>query len=97
MRAKSIFVVLVVFGLLGAVGFTASAAERTQAASDHVTLTSSGQSATAPQVMDRGGKDSGHDHGHGRGDGAECIAFEKVLVGPVCIEVENVLSNILTS
>jgi hypothetical protein len=47
--------------------------------------------------MDRGGKDSGHDHGHGRGDGAECIAFEKVLVGPVCIEVENVLSNILTS
>jgi hypothetical protein len=96
MRAKAIVVVIVVFGLVGAVGFTASAAERTKAASDHVTLTSSGRTATAPHVMSRGHEkgEKGHRHGHGE---AECIAFRKVLVGPVCVEVGDVLSNILTN
>ena len=96
MRAKAIVVAVVVFGLVGAVGFTASAAERTKAASDHATLTSSGQTATAPHVMNRGHDKGDHGHRHGH-EGAECIAFEKVLVGPVCVEVGDILSNILTN
>jgi hypothetical protein len=83
MRAKTAFVAFVVFGLLGAVGFTASAAERVQ---------------TAPQVLDRGhGSGNGHDHGNGNGDEGKCIAEDKALIGPVCVKVEDVISNILTN
>ncbi len=87
MRAKVSIVVLVVFGLLGAAGLTASAAERPQAAKDRFV------------VMDRGNHDHDYDHdGKGKGKGGgECIAFEKVLIGPVCVEVEDVIADILTS
>jgi hypothetical protein len=44
--------------------------------------------------MDRG---HGKGHDHDKGHGAECIAFEKVLIGPVCVEVGDILSNILTN
>jgi hypothetical protein len=97
MRAKAIIVAVVVFGLVGAVGFSASAAERAKAASDDVTLTSGGQTATGPEVMMRRGDDKDHGKRHGHKKEAECIAFEKVLVGPVCVEIGDILSNILTN
>ncbi len=84
MRAKVSVVVLVVFGLLGAAGLTASAAERPQAAKDRFV------------VMDRDGHYD-HDHhkgakkGKGKGKAPECVAFE-VLVGPVCVEIGDILS-----
>ena len=79
MRAKASVVVFVMFGLLGAVGSTASAAERVQA---------------APQVQDRGHRDGDH-HGHdGKG---WCVAEEETVVGPVCVNVEDVLTDILST
>lgn len=47
------------------------------------------------QVADRG---SGG-HGGGHDDDAECIAEDEVVVGPVCVEVEDVdvLSDILAT
>lgn len=50
--------------------------------------------ATAFQVADRGNGDHG-----GHDDDAECIAEDEVVVGPVCVEVEDVdvLSDILAT
>ena len=46
------------------------------------------------QLADRGG-----DQDHGHDDDAECIAEDEVVVGPVCVEVEDVdvLSDILAT
>jgi hypothetical protein len=37
-----------------------------------------------------------HDHEHGRA-GDRCVAEREVLIGPVCVTVNDVLSDILTT
>ena len=95
MRAKVSAVVLVVFGLLGAVVITASAADRAQVAGDDIVLTNAGDTVSGGMVTpaDRG---KGHDHDHDGGD-PECIAEDEVVVGPVCVEVDDVISDILST
>ena len=79
MRAKIISVVFVVFGLLGAVAVSASAADRAQVAGDHATLSSSGAEAVGAQPANREddgdkGEDEGHhDEGDGDSDGEGCL------------------------
>jgi hypothetical protein len=94
MRARVICVVFVVFGLVGTVAVSASAADRARPA-DHATLTAAEDSASSVGMapMDRG-----HDHGdHGHGvHGDRCVSEGDTLVGPVCVTVNDVLSNILT-
>ncbi|MGH9038545.1 MAG: hypothetical protein ACRD0O_22535 [Acidimicrobiia bacterium] len=96
MRAKVAVVVLVAFGLLGAVVITASAADRAQVASDDIVLTDAGNMVSSPVVpMDRGDDDSDSDN-----DDAECIAEDEVLVGPVCVDADVItveLEDILTT
>ena len=96
MRAKVAVVVLVVFGLLGAVVITASAADRAQVASDDIVLTDAGNMVNSPVVpMDRGKGDHDSDN-----DDAECIAEDEVLVGPVCVDADVItveLEDILTT
>ena len=94
MRAKVVVVVLVAFGLLGAVG-TAQAADHPQVANDAIVLTDTGNTISSPVVpMDRG---------HGDSDSAdedECIAEDEVLVGPVCVDGDIItveLEGILTT
>lgn len=97
MRAKLAVVVLVTFGLLGAVVITASAADRAQVASDDIVLTDAGNMVSSPVVpMDRG---HGGDHDSDNDD-AECIAEDEVLVGPVCVDADIItveLEDILTT
>ena len=97
MRAKVAVVVLVAFGLLGAVVITASAADRAQVASDDIVLTDTGNIISSPVVpMDRGDGDSDS----ADDDGAECIAEDEVLVGPVCVDADIItveLEDILTT
>lgn len=97
MRAKVATVVFVAFGLLGAFVITASAADRAQVASDDIVLTDTGNTVSSPVVpMDRGDHDSDSDDD----DGAECIAEDEVLVGPVCVDAEVItveLEDILTT
>lgn len=50
--------------------------------------------APASQVAARGG--GHHDDGHGRA-GDRCVAEREVLIGPVCVTVNDVLSDILTT
>lgn len=86
MRAKVAVVVLVVFGLLGAVVITASAADRAQVASDDIVLTDAGNMVSSPVVpMNRDNGNGDHDSDN---DGAECIAEDEVLVGPVCVDAD---------
>jgi hypothetical protein len=96
MRAKVAVVVLVAFGLLGAVVITASAADRAQVASDDIVLTDAGNIVSSPVTpMDRGDGDSDSDN-----DDAECIAEDEVLVGPVCVDADVItveLEDILTT
>jgi hypothetical protein len=96
MRAKVAVVVLVAFGLLGAVVITASAADRAQVASDDIVLTDAGNMVSSPVVpMDRGNGDHDSDN-----DDAECIAEDEVLVGPVCVDADIItveLEDILTT
>jgi hypothetical protein len=96
MRAKVVVVVLVAFGLLGAVVITASAADRAQVASDDIVLTDAGNMVSSPVVpMDRGNGDHDSDN-----DDAECIAEDEVLVGPVCVDADIItveLEDILTT
>jgi hypothetical protein len=100
MRAKVASVVFVVFGLLGAVVLTASAADRAQVASDDIVLTDAGNSTSSPVVpMDRGNHDGHHDD-HDADDNEKCIAEDEVLVGPVCVNAEIItveLEDILTT
>lgn len=97
MRAKVAIVVVVAFGLLGAVVITASAADRAQVASDDIVLTDAGNMVSSPVVpMDRGDGDSDVD------SGAEddCIAEDETLVGPVCVDADIIsveLEDILTT
>ncbi len=94
MRAKVAAVVLVIFGLLGAVVITASAADRAQVASDEIVLTTAGDNLSSPDMVpaDRGG----HDH-DSDSDDDDCVAQDEVLVGPVCVSVDDVISDILTT
>ena len=46
------------------------------------------------QVAARGGH---HDHHDGHGGGDRCVAQREVLIGPVCVTVNDVLSDILTT
>ena len=98
MRAKVAIVVFVVFGLLGAVVLTASAADRAQVAGDDIVLTDAGNSTSSPVVpMDRG---DGHHDDHDADDNEKCIAEDEVLVGPVCVNAEIItveLEDILTT
>jgi hypothetical protein len=95
MRAKVAIVVLVAFGLLGAVG-TANAADQLQVANDAIVLTDAGNMINSPVVpMDRGNGDS-----DSADDGGECIAEDEVLVGPVCVDADIItveLEDILTT
>jgi hypothetical protein len=96
MRAKVAVVVLVAFGLLGAVVITASAGDRTQVAGDAIVLTDTGNTISSPVVpMDRGNGDhDAHD------DGDRCVAEDEVLVGPVCVSADIItveLEDILTT
>jgi hypothetical protein len=99
MRAKVAVVVLVAFGLLGAVVITASAADRAQVASDAIVLTDAGNMVSSPVVpMKRGDDDADSDDGHGHGE--HCIAEDEVLVGPVCVNADIItveLEDILTT
>ena len=94
MRAKVAVVVLVAFGLLGAVG-TAQAADHPQVANDAIVLTDTGNTISGPVVpMDRGDGDSDS------ADDEECIAEDEVLVGPVCVDADIItveLEDILTT
>lgn len=94
MRAKVAVVVLVAFGLLGAVG-TAQAADHPQVANDAIVLTDTGNTFSGPVVpMDRGDGDSDS------ADDEECIAEDEVLVGPVCVDADIItveLEDILTT
>ncbi|HEY3239039.1 MAG TPA: hypothetical protein VGL92_05700 [Acidimicrobiia bacterium] len=97
MRAKVAVVVLVAFGLLGAVVITASAADRAQVASDAIVLTDTGNTISSPVVpMDRG-----HDDSDSADDGGDrCVAEDEVLVGPVCVAADIItveLEDILTT
>ena len=94
MRARVICVVFVVFGLVGTVAVSASAADRARPA-DHATLTAAGDSASSVGMvpMDRGRHGDEHHGVHGD----RCVAEGDTLVGPVCVTVNNVLSNIGTS
>lgn len=96
MRAKVSAVVLVAFGLLGAVVITASAADRAQVAGDDIVLTTAGDTVSGGMITPA---DRGHDndHDHDGGGDPECIAEEEVVVGPVCVEVEDVISDILST
>jgi hypothetical protein len=95
MRAKVAVVVLVAFGLLGAVG-TANAADHPQVANDAIVLTDTGNQISSPVVpMDRG-----DDESDSSDDGSECIAEDEVLVGPVCVDADIIsveLEDILTT
>jgi hypothetical protein len=96
MRARVICVAFVVFGLVGTVAVSASAADRARPA-DHATLTAAAEdsaSSVGMVPMDRG-HDHGDDHGHGV-HGDRCVAEGDTLVGPVCVTVNDVLSDILT-
>lgn len=95
MRAKVAGVVLGVFGLLGAVVITAPAADRAQVASDDTVMTTAGDSLSGPMApMSRGHHDHDHDSDSDEGD---CVAEDEVLVGPVCVSVDDVISDILTT
>lgn len=99
MRAKLIIVVLVVFGLLGGVVITASAADRAQVAGDNVMLTTAGDTTSVGQVpamRDGNGDDNGGDVDQGGGGDPNCPANDGVLI-VVCAEVEDVLSDILAT
>ena len=50
----------------------------------------SAPAATPTQVADRGHED--HD-----AEGDDCVAQDEVLIGPVCVDVDDVISNILTT
>lgn len=95
MRAKVAAVVLVVFGLLGAVVITASAADHAQVASGDIVLTTAGDTLTGPDMApaDRGSRGD-HDSDS---DDDDCVAQDEVLVGPVCVSVDDVISDILTT
>ena len=93
MRAKVTTVAFVVFGLLGALVITASAADHVQMAGDGIVLTTAGDSGGMMTPADRG---HDHDHDHDGGD-PECIAEDEVVVGPVCVEVDDVISDILST
>jgi len=79
MRAKVSAVVIVIFGLLGAVAIAAAPVARTQVAG-------------SVQPADRG-----HGQDHDSNDAGECIAEDEVVVGPVCVEVDDVISDILST
>jgi hypothetical protein len=49
---------------------------------------------TSPALASRGGHDH---HGDGHGGGDRCVAQREVLIGPVCVTVNDVLSDILTT
>jgi len=93
MRARVICVAFVVFGLVGTVAVSASAADRARPA-DHATLTAAAEdsaSSVGMVPMHRGG----HEEHHGV-HGDRCVAEGDTLVGPVCVTVNDVLSNILS-
>lgn len=95
MRAKLATVVFVAFALLGAVVVSASVADHAQLASDDVVLTTGGDTLDTPMTpADRG---RGHHDHDSNNDDDECIAEDEVVVGPVCIEVEDVISDILST
>lgn len=95
MRAKVSVVTFVILGLLGAVVVTASAADTAQVAGEAVVLTTAGD--TLGDSMTPADRGNGHDHdSEGKGD-PECIAEEEAVVGPVCVEVEDVISDILST
>ena len=95
MRARVICVAFVVLGLVGTVAVSASAADRARPA-DHATLTAAEDSASSVGMvpMHRGGHDEREHHGF---HGDRCVAEGDTLVGPVCVTVNDVLSNILSS
>ena len=94
MRAKLAVVVFVVFGLLGAVAVSAGVSDQAQLAND-VVLTTGGNTVDAPMTpADRG---RGHHHDHDGDDDDECIAKDEAVIGPVCIEVDDVISDILST
>lgn len=101
MRAKVAAVAIVVFGLLGAVAVTASAADHAQVAGDTTVLTDTGNTVSGPVApMDRGkkghGGGEGNDTDQGGGGNPNCPADDGVLV-IVCANVEDVVSDILTT
>jgi hypothetical protein len=51
-----------------------------------------GMTSPASQLASRGH----HDHHDGHG-GDRCVAEREVLIGPVCVTVNDVLSDILTT
>lgn len=100
MRAKIAVVVLVTFGLLGAVVITASAADP-QVASDAIVLTDTGNTVSSPVVpMNRENGDGdgggGNDTDQGGGGNPNCPADDGVLI-IVCANVNDVLSDILST
>lgn len=52
-----------------------------------------GMTSPASQLASRG--QGGQRDGHGGGD--RCVAQREVLIGPVCVTVNDVLSDILTT
>jgi hypothetical protein len=52
-----------------------------------------GMTSPASQLASRG--HGGHHDWHGGGD--RCVAQREVLIGPVCVTVNDVLSDILTT
>jgi hypothetical protein len=95
MRARVICVAFVVLGLVGVMAVSASAADHSRPA-NHATLTAAGDSASSVGMvpMNRGRH---HDDEHHGFHGDRCVAEGDTLVGPVCVTVNDVLSNILTS
>lgn len=93
MRAKLAVVVLVTFGLLGAVVITASAADP-QVASEASVLTDTGNTVSSPVVpMDRnngnGDGSGGNDTDQGGGGNPNCPGDDRVLV-IVCSNVQDI-------
>lgn len=95
MRAKLAVVVLVTFGLLGAVVITASAADP-QVASEASALTDTGNTVSSPVVPmnrnngeenDNGG--GGNDTDQGGGGNPNCPGDDRVLV-IVCSNVQDI-------
>ena len=88
MRVRVVSVVFVVFGLVGAVAVSASAADRPRPA-DPATLTAGDfASSVAVVPMHRG------HHGDEHQGGDWCVTRGDAVVGPVCVTVSDVLSNI---